>query len=300
VDVSDVLAMADSACYVAKESGRNRFYVYGPDDETLLNRQGEMLWFQRVNAALDQDQFRLYLQPIVALDRDHAEPPIFEVLLRMVVDGHSVVRPESFLPAAERYQLMLKIDKWVIENTFKTLSHKLNVGKPPLRLSINLSAQSLLDDEFIAYIEHALQRYQIQGSRITFELTETAAIANFHRAVTLIHRLKAHGCRFALDDFGSGMCSFSYLKNLPVDMLKIDGDFVNNIVNDKKDLAMIKAISQLARAMGQRTVAEYVENESIINELRSLGIDYGQGYALGEPEPIEVFLRNVDKIELAG
>jgi diguanylate cyclase (GGDEF)-like protein/PAS domain S-box-containing protein len=284
--IVDVLSAADSACYAAKDLGRNRLHVYRENDAVLAQRHGEMQWLPRIRQALEQDQFRLYFQQVQSLvdGKIHA----IELLIRMADDDGKLIPPMAFLPAAERYGLMPSIDRWVIETALdmmKQVQAQANSDKDVL-WAINLSGQSLCDDQFIKFVVERLKQADVDLSRICFEITETAAVANLSRAIELINTLKKMGCRFALDDFGSGLSSFIYLKNLPVDYLKIDGSFVKGMVEDPMDRAMVESINQIGQLMGLKTIAEFAENEAIIAELKALRIDFVQGYGIHRPEPL--------------
>lgn len=279
----ELLKQADAACYTAKELGRNRVHVYHPEDTLLAQRRGEMQWVARINQALQEDRFCLYAQPIVALDKSHAKH--YELLIRMLDESGDIVPPGAFLPAAERYNLIEKLDTWVIENAFRLMASHLEFSKSIDFLSINLSGPSLTNRHFLEFITSQLRASGVDASKVCFEVTETVAISNLNAAITFISVLKQIGCRFALDDFGSGLSSFGYLKNLPVNYLKIDGMFVKDIADDPIDHAMVKSINDIGHVMGMKTVAEFVENDIIRDMLAELGIDYGQGYGLGRPVP---------------
>ena len=283
--VSEVLKFADSACYVAKERGRNRIHVYEPDDGDIAQRAGEVGWYGRIHAALRDNRFVLFAQPILPLGRTtqtiHAE-----VLLRMIDENGGLVLPMAFIPAAERYNLMSAVDKWVVHSALSFLSARFAEGKPSIELAINLSGQSLNDESFPIYLAQQFELWKVPYAAVCFEITETAAVANFTQAAQFIHRFKELGCRFALDDFGSGMSSFGYLKHMPVDILKIDGAFVKDIAEDSIDLAMVEAINKVGHALGMQTIAECVESEEILIRLQALGVDYAQGYYLGHPKTI--------------
>lgn len=284
--IVDVLSAADSACYAAKDLGRNRLHVYRENDAVLAQRHGEMQWLPRIRQALEQDQFRLYFQQVQSLvdGKIHA----IELLIRMADDDGKLIPPMAFLPAAERYGLMPSIDRWVIETALdmmKQVQAQANSDKDVL-WAINLSGQSLCDDQFVEFVVERLKRTDVEPSRICFEITETAAVANLSSAIELINTLKKMGCRFALDDFGSGLSSFIYLKNLPVDYLKIDGSFVKGMVEDPMDRAMVESINQIGQLMGLKTIAEFAENKAIIAELKALRIDFVQGYGIHRPEPL--------------
>jgi len=285
-NIVDVLSAADSACYVAKDHGRNRIHVYQPQDIALVQRHGEMQWVHRVNQALSEGRFRLFFQKVLSLSPDEREH-YGEILVRMVDEEGQMVLPMAFIPAAERYQLMPAIDRWVLSATLTALRER----KPTLGdvsiCAVNLSGQSLCDDHFLASVVDILDASSLNPAQICFEITETAAIANLTRAMRFISVLKGMGCRFALDDFGSGLSSFMHLKHLPVDFLKIDGSFVRSMVKDPVDAAMVEAINRIGHVMGIRTIAEAVENQAILGRLRDLGVNYAQGTIIARPEPFE-------------
>ncbi len=287
--LTDLLSAADSACYVAKDFGRNRVHIYQPNDDALARRHGEMQWVQRIKEGLEHRRFGLYYQEIRPLD---GGARCCEILLRLEEEGKPPVLPTAFIPAAERYYLMPAIDRWVIAQAFALLSSAAHdaPARDFFQFTINLSGQSLCDDEFLDYVVEHLQLSGIPPARVCFEITETAAIANLTRAMGFIGRLKEMGCRFALDDFGSGLSSFGYLKNLPVDYLKIAGNFIQDVAVDPVDRAMVDAINQIGHVMGLATIAESVENEAILAELRRIGVDYVQGLGLHAPEPIAALL----------
>jgi len=293
--LSDVLSAADSACYVAKDQGRNRIHIYQPNDEAVLKQHGQMQWVQRIQDVLDQNRFRLFFQPIAKLSHKPGEQSTIhgEVLIRMLDDSNKIVGPGAFIPAAERYQVMPAIDRWVVSNTFHTLiqndSHKYG------RVSsccINLSGQSLSDERFMDFLVEEIKSSGVSPEILVFEITETAVIANLCNASKLISTLREMGCRFALDDFGVGLSSFGYLKNLPVDYLKLDGCFVKNMVSDNIDRAMVRAINQIGHTMNIKTIAEFVEDEETLAAVREVGVDYAQGYFIARPAPIEISLNS--------
>ncbi len=288
-DAAAVLRAADSACYVAKDSGRNRVHVYTLHDADLARRHGEMQWVSRIQFALEHDRFELYAQPIAPIGDLDAHGIHFEVLLRLQ-DGGQVVEPGAFLPAAERYNLAARVDRWVIDSLFAWLAAHPEFLRQVQLCTINLSGQSLSDRVFQAHLVRQLETYALPPEKICFEITETAAIANLVDATRFIHSLRAQGCRFALDDFGSGLSSFAYLKNLPVDFLKIDGAFVKAIVDDPVDLAMVGAIHNIGVLMGKQTIAEHVENDAILDRLRGIGLNFAQGYGIAAPHRIEQLL----------
>ncbi|MFT6431645.1 MAG: Amt family ammonium transporter [Halopseudomonas sp.] len=281
-----LLSAADSACYAAKDAGRNRIHIYQADDEQLLERRGEMLWVNRIRQALDEDLLRLYVQRIMPVAGTTSSPS-FEVLVRMLGDDGSVIPPGAFMPAAERYALATAIDRWVVGNFLAWIGdYCRRQPDNQSNFSINLSAASLGEDSFLEFVLATLARHSVPPKCICFEITETSAIANLSRAVVFMQRLRSIGCRFALDDFGSGLSSFAYLKTLPVDFLKIDGVFIKDIETDPIARAMVSAINTIGHEMGLLTVAEFVESEGILRCLQELGVDYAQGYYLGRPQPL--------------
>ena len=295
-----MLSAADSACYIAKDQGRNRVHVYQPDDEAVSERHGQMQWVQRIQDVLEQNRFRLFFQPIAKLNHAAGEKNMThgEVLLRMLDENNKIVGPGSFIPAAERYQLMPSIDRWVVSYTFKMLmldSDKVNGNVSSC--CINLSGQSLSDIRFMDFLIDEINNSGVSPEILVFEITETAVIANLCNASKLISTLREMGCRFALDDFGVGLSSFGYLKNLAVDYLKLDGCFVKNMVSDTIDHAMVQAINQIGHTMDIKTIAEFVEDEATLEAVRSVGVDYAQGYVIAKPMPIEIALYN-EPIEL--
>jgi diguanylate cyclase (GGDEF)-like protein/PAS domain S-box-containing protein len=281
---SGVLGAADSSCYAAKEMGRNRVHVYQADDSMLAQRHGEMRWMPRIQQALADERFRLYYQPIVPIGPSTLAEQHGEILLRMLDEEGQIVPPGAFLPAAERYGLMLAIDRWVVRKTLEALS----VSTPregDTTFSINVSAQSLGAADFLDFVVEQIEGTGVSPRTLCFEITETSAVSELAHVLHFIDILKARGCRFALDDFGTGVSSFSYLKTLPVDYLKIDGGFIRNLATDQIDRAMVEAVHRIGHIMGLRTIAEWVQNDAILETLREIGVDYCQGYASGEPQP---------------
>jgi diguanylate cyclase (GGDEF)-like protein/PAS domain S-box-containing protein len=291
--LSDVLRAADSACYMAKEKGRNRVHVYEDNDKEIIERQGQMQWVQQIHDVLEQDRFRLFFQVIERLSRQPGEKGKIhgEVLLRIIGEDMKLIGPGSFIPSAERYNLMPMIDRWVIENTLKLLSGNLETVINTMdRCCINLSGQSLSDERFTKFLIEQIQDTRVPPQLLCFEITETAVIANLNTAASLISSLREMGCRFSLDDFGVGLSSFGYLRNLSIDYLKVDGSFVKNMVNNKIDYEMVRAINQIGHTMNIMTIAEFVEDEAILQAVRELGVDYAQGYVVAKPVPMEIAL----------
>ncbi len=278
--LATVLSAADAACYVAKDMGRNRVWVHQADEREVLERQGEMQWVARINQAFEEDRYRLYVQHARPLSA--AGPLYSEVLVRMLDEQGRIILPMAFIPAAERYGLMIAIDRWVIRHALAWLRGAAGDGY----LAINLSSQSMGNDEFLAYVMEQFDASGADPGRVCFEITETAAIANWSRTTRIVTALKARGCRLALDDFGSGMSSFGYLKSLPVDFLKIDGAFVRDMLEDRMDAVMVETINRLGHVLGLKTIAEFVENDRILARVRELGADYAQGFGLHTPEPL--------------
>jgi diguanylate cyclase (GGDEF)-like protein/PAS domain S-box-containing protein len=285
-----VLGAADAACYVAKDLGPNQVHVSYPHDLAIVRRRGEMRWVARLKTALDENLFRLHYMSIAPL-ADDAAPRHHELLLRLADTKGELILPGAFLPAAERYQLMPLIDHWVIGTAFRFLGDA--VARAPAlrdhRFGINLSGESLRDAQLLDFIRDELARHRLPASMVYFEFTETAAIANLGAAVEFMRGLRDLGCQLALDDFGSGMSSFSYLKHLPVDFLKIDGGFIRDVVANPVDQAIVRAVQAVGTQMGIPTIAEYVESDAIREYLKTLGVRYAQGYAVAMPAPIEEF-----------
>jgi EAL domain-containing protein (putative c-di-GMP-specific phosphodiesterase class I) len=275
---------------MAKDKGRNQVQVYQADDEEVSSRRGEMSWVSRITQCLEDDRFFLHCQRVVPLDAaDTGESEYLELLLRMRDEEGRVVQPNAFIPAAERYQLMGGIDRWVVARAMGCLaSLERGVARPP-RFGVNLSGVSLSDPAFEEFMLQQFERTGISPASICFEITETAAIANLARAARFIRRFRDLGVRFALDDFGSGLSSFAYLKSLPVDYLKIDGSFVRGIAQDRIDVAVIEAIHRVGKAAGAKTIAESVEDAAILARVRDLGIDCAQGHFVHRPEPYSTF-----------
>ncbi len=285
-DVVEILRRADTACYAAKDAGRNRLHVYHHQDEELSRRSGEMDWVSKITSALEDDRFQLYCQPIAAVENSDADKLYYEVLLRLEEKDGGLIAPGVFLPAAEKYGLSTRLDKWVVSRTLEWLQKNPNhVARLDL-CCINLSGNSIGDRDLLRFIETQFAEKNLPPGKICFEITETAAVANLADATSFIKTLRNLGCLFALDDFGVGLCSFAYLKSLQVDILKIDGTFVREIVSDPVDLAMVKSINEIGKVLGKRTTAEFVENNEILLLLREIGVDRAQGYGISRPIPL--------------
>jgi len=286
VGVPETMIEADLACHAAKDMGRDRLHIYNSEDQGLVRRHSEMRWVSKITEAIKQDKLVLYYQDIVPVKSGSRADHHFEVLVRMLDDDGGIILPDKFLPAAERYNLITSIDRWVVAHSFSWFSE--SVGSAgACSMSINLSGASVTDAGFLQYIKNEMNRYRVPPNKVCFEITETAAIANLEAASDFIRDLKRLGCRFSLDDFGSGLSSFAYLKNLPVDYIKIDGSFIKSMETDEIDCAMVGFIQQLARLIGIKTVAEFVENDAILSKLAEIGVDYAQGYRIAPPKPLK-------------
>ena len=285
-DPEAILSAADAACFIAKDKGRNRVWIHHLDDEDVAQRHGEMEWASKINAALENDRFLLYYQKVQPLTQNDGSN-YYEFLLRMVNESGEIVAPMAFIPAAERFGTMATIDRWVIQRVLGWLNKKTGKIRNNDVYSINLSGQSLCDDGFLQFCINELDQSRIDPKQICFEITETAAISNWSHANQFVSALKSRGCQFALDDFGSGMSSFAYLKNLSVDYIKIDGAFVSDMLSDPVDQVMVTAINQIGQVMGIKTIAEFVENEDILNLLKTIQVDFAQGYGIHIPEALE-------------
>jgi diguanylate cyclase (GGDEF)-like protein/PAS domain S-box-containing protein len=284
-----VLAAADDACFVAKDAGGNKIRVYNYNESLFHQRRGEMQWISHLTKALEENRFILYHQPIVSLGPDEQEYKS-ELLIRMVDTEGEIVMPADFIPAAERYNLMPAIDRWVIQSAFrnyKLLTDKLGLDKMRYNFTINLSTAFLADENALDFLVYEFKQFDIPPEAFCFEITETAAISNMKAATNFITEVKKTGATFALDDFGSGFSSFNYLRQLPVDYLKIDGTFVKNMHEDHINHAMVEAIHSLGRFIGIKTIAEFAANEEIITRLKQIGVHYAQGYHLGRPTPLD-------------
>ena len=285
-DMNRLLSSADAACYAAKDAGRNRVHLFQPDDQALLERQGHMQWVSRLQQALDEDRLRLFVQPIVGLQNATKSVQHQEILLRLEEEGR-LIGPGAFLPAAERYNMASRIDHWVMTNVLSWLRGHARAGTLHGLHAVNLSGNSLSDERFLDRLSDLLSEHAGLAPHLCLEITETAAVANMARLVPRLKQWRALGCTIALDDFGSGLSSFAYLKTLPVDYLKIDGSFVRDITEDPIDRAMVQAIHTIGQQMGLQTIAEFVESEAIAQALTEIGVDFGQGYFFAQPAPLD-------------
>ena len=288
---SDYVYATELALASAKEEGNDRVVVYNPGNAALLKKQHQLIQVEHIKDALAEDRFELHCQRIQSLNDDKAH---YEVLIRMIDESGNYVFPDDFIPVAERYELMTAIDRWVVKNTFKLLSKAEYADiAADFKWGINLSGVTLSDVDFLDYVSDCMLTYNFQPANLYFEITETAAIKNFQNCVLFMNKIHSLGVQFALDDFGSGLSSFSYLKKLSIDFLKIDGSLVKDIVNSRLDQTMVSSISDIANVLNVKTIAEYVENDLILKKLKSFNIDYAQGYGIMKPSPIEAELNSL-------
>jgi diguanylate cyclase (GGDEF)-like protein/PAS domain S-box-containing protein len=286
-NVANVMSAADVACYDAKDQGRNRVQVYKPDH--VPERHREMQWVSKLTRACEESRFELFYQPIVPIGANPTDREHFELVLRLRDESGALIMPVEFIPAAERYNVMPSIDRWVVRQALDQVVHRAGSGLKPYTIAVNLSGTSLNDERFLEYLIAELSARELAPGAMCFEITETAAIANLGNVVYFMRELKSRGCYFALDDFGSGLSSFMYLKTLPVDFLKIDGQFIENVTRDPVDRSMVEAISQVGKAMGIHTIAERVESMEVLRELGRLGVGFAQGFYIAEPLPTRSF-----------
>ncbi len=277
----DALSRADLACNIAKTQGRNCVHISNKRDEEKMGMSEDMGWAARVRDAYENDKFKLMFQPIYSISNKNVVD--YEVLLRIPLSDGGMILPGGFIPAAERFGLIHQVDRWTVRNAIIKLSELTNAGHYT-RFAINLSGRAFEDQELLPLIGNLLNETGLDPELLTFEITETEAIENLSSATTFIYKLKDLGCKFALDDFGSGFSSFNYLKNLPVDILKIDGSFVQALHKTHVDQAMVQSMNQIAHALGKKTIAEFVENNDTLSLLESYGVDYAQGHYLGRPQ----------------
>ncbi len=291
ISASAVIKTMNEACLGAKESGKNRIQVFHEYDNQLTERHDVMEWIGRLNRALDEDKLHLRGQKISSVT-DPTKSSHYEVLLSVEDDDGVMLPPADFIQAAEKYNRMQAVDRWVIKNVFEWL-HEHEGGLQDFSgLAINLSGHSMNDSHMLEYIFDLFVKLKVPRDKVLFEVTETIAIANMEDAADFIREMRGIGCRFALDDFGAGLSSYAYLKYLPVDYVKIDGAFIRNIVTDKSDYAMVKSINEMVKFLGMKTIAEYVENDAILQCLKEIGVDYAQGYGVGKPVPLHQILRS--------
>jgi len=289
-DAAGVMSSADVACYSAKDMGRNQIHLYRDSDASL--RHEEMKWVSRITSAVEEDRFELYFQPIIGIGQGEPESDSrghYELLLRMRDRNGDIVSPDQFIPAAERYNLMSTLDRWVIHKALSELADASSREQARYTVAINLSGTSLSEDRFLEYVIDELNGRQLPKGAVCFEITETAAISNLSRVIHFMQELKKLGCKFSLDDFGSGLSSFTYLKNLPVDYLKIDGQFIRNVVDDSVDESMVRAIREVGHAMGIETIAERVESREVLDKLGAIGVEFAQGYYIARPASVKGF-----------
>jgi len=292
-DVGQALTTARMACEAAKDHGRDRIEVYNDQNLSIIRRHDDMQLVTRIQQALDGDEFELLAQPITSLKDKNARPR-FEILLRMRDNDGENIPTSAFFSAAERYKLMPQIDRWVVSTTIAKLAANSAIADgESANFSINLSGQSLSDDEILEFIEEELQDSGLSAETLCFEVTESAAVSNLKKAQSFIDALRARGCKISLDDFGAGLSSFAYLKNFNVDTLKIDGSFIRDITDNRISESMVAAITQVAKVMELETVAEYVESNKTRKLIEKLGVDYAQGHAVGKPVPIEETLQQL-------
>ena len=288
-DVATVMSSADVACYSAKDVGRNQIHLYQDSDASL--RHAEMKWVSRITSAVEEDRLELFYQPIIGIGKENSQARgHYELLLRMRDENGMLVQPDQFIPAAERYNLMSKLDRWVIHEALTELADRNpDANGARFTIAINLSGTSLSEDRFLEYVIDELEKQKLPDGAVCFEITETAAISNLSRVIHFMQALKKLGCKFSLDDFGSGLSSFTYLKNLPVDYLKIDGQFIRNVADDAVDESMVVAINQVGKAMGIETIAERVETKQVLDKLSELGVEFAQGYYIARPASVQSF-----------
>ena len=307
-NVANLLSKADMACYAAKEKGRNCVYIYHEGDVAITQQRGQRQWIKKINSALEETpyadpkvgsyRFSLYTQKIVSID-ENIRNPHYEILLRLIDRSGKIIAPGAFFPAAERHDLMPAIDRWVISTfladyeIYRQSRQEQNL--PPLKslYTINLFGASINIEEFIVFLEEQFEIYAVPPQTICFEITETVAISNLDNVANLIAKLKQLGCSIALDDFGSGMYSPNYLKSLAVDYLKIDGSLVKNIAKDSIDRATVECFQNISQIMGIKTIAEFVENDEILQNLKQIGIHYAQGYGIERPQPLDFAVHSV-------
>ena len=285
-----IMSSADSSCIAAKEAGRDRVHVYQEDDYEMEHRKDIMVFVSQIDKALDEDRFVLNcqkIQPIDGADKDSH----YEILLTVLDDDDNPLPPQDFIIAAEKFNRMGAVDRWVIRNSFKFISTNIFKLEHLGAFSINISGNSLTEDDFMEFVLEQFNETRLPTSKVCFEITETSAIGSMADAVDFMERMKIIGVTFSLDDFGTGLSSYSYLRNLPVDYLKIDGIFVKDIKDNPSDYAVVKSINEIGHFMGKKTIAEFVENYDILEILREIGVDYAQGWGIGKKMPVTELLK---------
>ena len=286
--VEQLLAAADSACYVAKKEGAGRVSVYSARDEALARSSGEIQWLQKLQAALKEERFTLYYQPIVAAYGNDVDGPSMEVLLRMLDDNGQEIPPGEFVSAAERYRLMASVDRWVVQTTLVALSRNAFQLARDRSVAMNISAQTLADPLFLEFVVETLDQTGVSPDQVCFEIAESAVVGNIEQARRFVGVLHGMGCKFTIDDFGSGVGSFSSLKSLPLDYLKLDGSFMRNLARDSVNQTMVTAMIKLARTLNFKIIAEQVEDSAALDAARKMGVDYVQGFVIARPERLGV------------
>jgi len=295
-----MLSDADIACRIARSKGGNRVVPFNPADDDVKERKGNLSWIKKIKEALEQNRFRLVSQPIHPIAFNPQDMPFFhyETLIRLFDEDGNQIPPDEFLPAAEQHGMMMEIDKWVVHEAFRKL--QLIKQKNPLPVfSINLSGQSVNEPTFLDFVLNEMKSMRVNPQMICFEITESVAVDSMDLALKFMNTFKNLGCSFSLDDFGTGISSYAYLKELPVNYLKIDGVFVKDILNDEVSQEMVRSINQVGHVMGLEIIAEYVENDDIIAMLNEIGVDYGQGYGISRPIPIDEVVA-MHQMETAG
>lgn len=283
-----ILSVADAACRIAKSKGGNRIHIYRPNDQEIIKQRDNMMWLGRLKKAFDAGNFYLVAQPIQPLHPNAFSQPFhhYEILIRLFDENRQPIPPDEFIPAAEYYSMMPLLDRWVVRNLLRFLK-TVTQRQPCPVFAVNLSGQSLDEPDFLQFVLDNIRQAGIPPAMLCFEITERVAIHNLDLAQHFIQTLKSLGCSFSLDDFGTGVSSFSYLKSLPVDYLKIDGSFIKDIISDEVAQAMVRSVNQVGHMMGVQVIAEYVENAQVIKLLRDIGVDYGQGYGISRPIPLD-------------
>jgi EAL domain-containing protein (putative c-di-GMP-specific phosphodiesterase class I) len=291
-----LMAMADAACYAAKNAGRNQVWLYQETDDYLVSQQAEMALVSDLHKALELDSFELHAQKLVPLHAQDDEGLHYEVLIRLRDADGALVSPATFIPAAENYGLIHRIDRWVIEQTLTLLGNNPEMLAKTSVCAINLSGQSFAQADLVGFIHECMIKTGVPGHKLCFEVTETAAVSQLSQVADFIKAMHALGCQFALDDFGSGQSSFRYLKYLPVNYLKIDGSFVQDMLQDKMNEALVRGMHEIAESLHIRTIAEFVETAELADALRDIGVDYAQGWHFHRAQPLQELLKQQVKI----